>query len=122
MNFDENCVVEYQRSYLYTEDGKKTIEEFYTNSPKNNEKIWQKEKSPFDKILNSLGIETEPTLSDIDMEAMRAQADELTAKYVAEFGEEEELKAESFAIIEAQIEAAKAAVSKSIEDLPFKIS
>jgi len=120
-DFDENGAVDYRRSYSYTEDGKMTSEEFFTNSPRNNEKVWMEEKTPFDKILNSLGIETELTLSDIDVEAMRAQADELTAQYVSEFGEEEEIKAESFAIIKAQMEAAKAAIAKSIDELPFKL-
>ncbi len=120
-DFDENGAVDYRRSYLYTEDGKVTSEEFFTNSLQNNEKVWIEEKTPFDKILNSLGIETELTLSDIDVEAMRAQADELAAQYVSEFGEEEEVKAESFAIINKQMEAAKAAMAKSIDELPIKL-
>lgn len=121
-DFDENGAVDYRRSYLYTKNGKMTSEEFYTNSPQNNEKIWLKEKTFFDKILSAFGIETKLTLSDIDMEAMRTQADELTAQYVAEFGEEEEVNAESCAIIKAQINAINTAIAEPIDNSTLKFN
>lgn len=121
-DFDQNGAVDYRRSYSYTAEGKETYETFYSNSPENNEKIYEKEPSFFEKTLRFLGFETKATLSDLDVEKIREEADALTASYVAKYGEEKEKFAEAFEITKQELEKVKATIAENTKKYKIRLN